>query len=243
MLTEQKFKAAFAKDVSPLIHGGDAAQIEDFVKKHNGSKAELPLQVRAEQPSLVEQKMFGVRREGAVTGFMDGSKGVLLKVITIERPQTAPFKSVKDQVATDYYHQEGAKGIEKALKDAKTAALKAHKLVPTPGSVISTTEWLSLDDSKKISELSSKEGYPQEFMSLDWVGGVSANQTENGGVLLMLDGIDELKKPTVEQKNKVLTSVYRHQQGLFTHGFIASLYRDATIKVNEELARTIGRQR
>lgn len=242
LLMDQKFKVTFAKDVSPLIHGSNEAQIEAFVKKHGGSKAELPLQVRSENPALIEQKMFTVRREGAMTGFMDGSKAVLLKVTTIERPQPASFKTVKDQVATDYYRQEGAKGLEKALKEAKNATLKQKKMIPVVGSVISTTEWLNPSDSKKIADLSSKEGYPQEFMALDWIGGVLTHQTEDGGVLLLLEGIDELKNPTAEQKKQVVTSVYKHQQGLFSHGFIASLYRDATIKVNEELARTIERQ-
>lgn len=242
LLIEQKFKLIFAKDVSPLIHGGNPEQLEAFVKQHNGSKAELPLQVKAEEPALTEQKMFSIRREGALAGFMDGSKAVILKVNTIERPQPAVFKDVKNQVATDYYRQEGLKALENALKEAKTVALKNNKLVPVTGSVISTTEWLSTDNTQKISELSSKEGYPQEFMALDWIGGVVTNQTKDGGVLLMLDGIDELKKPSAEQKKQVAGSVYKHQHGLFTHGFIASLYRDATIKVNEELARTIERQ-
>lgn len=242
LLIDQKFKVAFAKNVSPLIHGTDEVALDRFVQEHQGIKTERSVQVRPENPSAIEQKLFGIRKEGNMAAFIDDNKGILLKVTSLERPQPASFKVVKDQVTRDYYEQEGLKALEAAMQESKKAASVAKKLVPAVGATIAVTDWINPDDKKKITELSSEQGYPADFMSLGWIGGSIAGVNKTGGVLLVLEGVQELKNPTSEQKQRFMTTVYQDQNRLYSQGFIASLYRDATIKVNEELVRTIERQ-
>ncbi len=242
LLVEQKFKSVFAKDVSPLIHHADAQALEQFVKTHQGILSEKQLQVRSDNPSVFEQKLFSVRKENGMVGFIDEGKGILLKVTALDRPQSASFKTVKDQVAQDYYEQKGRGLMQEAMQKSKKTAFEQKKLTPTLGATISSTDWIKASDNSKIQDLTSKQGYPYGFMAIDIVGGALLEVGNSEGVVILLEGIQELKELPLEEKKQLLTSIYTDLNKLYSQGFIASLYRDATIKVNEDLARTIERR-
>ncbi len=236
-LLEQKFKAEFTRQANQLVRHDDTQEAFDaFVKKHAGSKEVLVQAYNCEQ-SVIKQRLFVMKNDGDKAVFVHEGTGIILQLTSKTKAEPLSFEKAQTAVSGDYYENRATKNLESAIAKAKTAALDAKKIVAVDGGKMGETERADFSDNEK-SEKYIKMGFPQGFNELDWVGAVLSSLNETGGIVIVLDEIEKAQEDAYQDhKNKLMKHVYERNSGLFSQAFIASLFRTATIKVNDELSR------
>ncbi len=237
ILTDQKFRTEFTRQANQLSRQDDTQNaLKGFVQLHKGVESSLN-EVKKDTADIVSQRLFVLKNDGDLSVFVQDGKGVIVQFAGKTPSKAAVIEKVFNEVASDYYEAKATKALEAAVKKAKEQTLAQKKLVSVDGGKISSTEWIKADDTKMLEKL-VEQGFPQGFMELDWEGAVLSNFNKDGGVVLRLDETEEFKEEALEeQKQGMLKQVFERNSGLFSQAFIASLFRNATIKVNDELSR------
>jgi len=237
LLIEQKFKSDFVKTASQLARQDNPEEARDaFVAAHHGVKTTMN-NVKRETEDPVEQRLFALRNEGDFTAAVLNGKGIIIQCESKAKAEPASFDSVKTRVANDLYEDRATRALEDAVKTAKAQVLKTGSFATLDGGKISSTEFIKMDDEKKIKEL-TEAGFPQQSMELDWEGAVLSSFSTKNGIVVRLDAIEKLEDADFAQKRpELLRAAYERLNGLFSHAFIASLFRTATIKVNDSISR------
>ncbi len=236
-LLDQKFKSEFTRLATQLIRHEDTQEVFDaFVKQHGGTKESL-VSVEKGEENILKQRLFALKNDGDKTLFVQEGNGIIMQLTSKIKAEPLPFEKVQAEVSTDYYEECGLKNLKEAMAKAKTAALKEKKIVAITGGKVAETELADYSDTTK-SEKYTKMGFPQGFNELDWVGAVLSSLDEKAGIVIVLDEIEKATEEGYQEyKNKLMKQVYERNLTLFTQSFIASLFRTATIKVNDELSR------
>lgn len=234
-LTDQKFRIAFSRDADRVVKAENADLLEKFIKEHGGKKTMVGPLEKSEQ--VLGRRLFILRKEGQALSFVQDGKGAILILDKKTAKRLPELNSIKEQVEKDYFEQKAIKALEKQVAKAREQALQTGKFTELEGGKISSTGFIKVDDTATIEKL-SKAGYPAQFMSLDWEGAVITAIRQNEGIVIKLDEIEKVdQKLYEEQKTKVQKQAFERTHQLFAASFIASLYRTATIKVNDQLAQ------
>lgn len=236
-LVDQKFRAEFNREAHQVVRQNeDKKGLEEFIVLHKGSVSDLQ-NVKKDAENLASQRLFALKNAGDLAVFMQDGKGIILQFKGKKVATTIPFEEVKSTVASDYYESKGTKALEAAVKKAKEQSILQKKMVQVDGGKIASTDWVKAQDDKKIEEV-IKLGFPKQFIELDWLGSVISSLSQDGGIVVRLDEIEEFKAESLEEeKQSLLKQVFERSSALFSQAFIASLFRNATIKVNNELSR------
>lgn len=234
-LTEQKFRIDFGREADRIVKQGNKETLDAFIKSHGGKKEEIGPLDKSEE--TLGKRLFLLKKPGQSMAFTFEGKGNIL-ILDKKIPKKLPaLSSIKDRVEQDYFEKKGAKNLELQMEKARKKALSDGKLVEVEGGKISSTSLIKADDSEKIQKL-SKQGYPQGFINLDWEGAVLSSLNADGAVVLRLDEIEKIDtKLYEEQKGKLYKRAFDRIHQRFASSYIASLYRNATIKVNDQLSQ------
>ncbi len=237
ILLEQKFKSEFTRQANQLSRQENPQEARDaFIAAHKGTKTVMH-QVKKESQDPIEQRLFALRNEGDLNAFVLNGKGLIVQLDAKIKTEQTPFNSVKAEVATDYYEAQATKALEAAVKNAKSIVLKNKTFAPVDGGKISTTQFVKMDDEKQIKEL-AEIGFSEECFGLDWPGAVLALFSPKNGIVIKLDAIEEVDENELkEKKPEILKTVFSRNNTAFSQAFIASLFRTATIKVNDSISR------
>lgn len=235
ILLEQKFKAEFTRQANQTSRQENPQEArEDFVTAHHGVKTTIR-HVKKDTEGLIEQRLFSLRNTGDFTAFVMNGDGVIVQLEERIKPEQATFDSVKAKVATDYYEAQATKALENAVKEARSHVLKNGSFAPIDGGKIGTTPFVKLDDEAKLKEL-AEMGFPEGCFYLDWEGAVSYSL--KNGIVIRLDEIEEIKENELQEKKpEILKMVFERNNAVFSQAFIASLFRTATIKLNDSISR------
>lgn len=237
ILTDQKFRSEFTRQANQISRQDDVQNaLKGFAQLHKGTETSLK-EVKKDAADMVAQRLFVLKNDGDLSVFVQDGKGVIVQYTGKTPSKPAVFEKIFTEVASDYYEAQATKALEAAVKKAKEQSLLQKKIVLVDGGKISSTDWVKADDTKMLEKL-VEQGFPQGFMELDWEGAVLSNFNKNGGIVLRLDETEEFNEEALEeQKQTILKQVFERNSGLFSQAFIASLFRNATIKVNDELSR------
>jgi hypothetical protein len=234
-LTDQKFRINFGRDADRVVKQANQENLEAFIKDHGGKKEAVGPLERSDQ--TLGKRLFILKKEGQALSFtLDGKGNILIlgKKIAKKLPSLA---SIKNKIEEDYFEKKATKDLERQMKKAREQALDKDKLVVVDGGKISSTSFIKADDSEKIEKL-GKDGYPQGFMGLDWEGAVVSSLNDDGAIVLRLDEIEKTDdKLYKEKKQKLYKQAFERIHQRFASSYIASLYRNATIKVNDQLSQ------
>ena len=236
-LVDQKFRVEFNREAHQVVRqDNDKKGLQEFVFAHKGAALDLE-NITKNVENLVSQRLFALKNVGDLAVFMQEGKGIILQYKNKKQAAMIPFEEIKNTIASDYYESKATKALEAAVKKAKEQSILQKKMVQVEGGTIAFTDWVTLQDEKKIEEL-IKLGFPKQFIELDWLGAVTSSLSEDGGTVVRLDEIEEFKQEKLEeQQQSLLKDVFERTSTLFSQAFIASLFRNATIKVNNELSR------
>ena len=237
-LLEQKFKSEFTRQSQQLIRSGEATQeaIASFVATYKGKK-DLLQGVQKSADTMMSQRLFALKNTGDMTSFIKDGKGIMIELKAVSKPKAIKFEDCKTAVSQDYVEVQATQALEQALKQAKIDAVVQNKLVSNQLSTIQTTGFVGPDD-KKVKEELTKKGFTNYAFELDWQGAVITGLSEKGGLVIRLDELERMSGETFEtKKSEFLQAQYQEETNKYVQAFIASLCRNATIEINDELSR------
>jgi len=107
------------------------------------------------------------------------------------------------------------------------------------GGSIQSTDWLKIDDTKALDELKKKNVPVDLLMTLDKIGSVAHMINTNNAYIVRLDTIETLDESLLQDKQQDIRKKLEQEASMyFVEGFVASLYRNATIKTSESMENT-----
>lgn len=242
---QQQFNKLFAVNAKRVI--AQAVKEPDAFKRlvdsKKAAKSSLALQAIGEQPAPELSKLFELRKDGS-RGFLQlPEHGKIIVLLEVVPAKPKDLSQIKAEVLADFKKDWIINEIQKTLEQAvaelqQGASLKdvANKL----GAEYEQTPLITNDSFGKIENL-KKKGFPIEVLrEIKRVGGfktdISTSTTQPSGYLGVLD---EMQKPAAadfaSKKRTIMRTLLDQYRMAFGGSFIASLRKNATIKVNTAL--------
>lgn len=235
-LREQKFRTRFSKEADSAVKSDDKGLLQGFIKEHDGKKGAVGPVERSSDG--FGRRLFILKKDGQSMAFLQDGKGTVLTLEKKEAKKFPKLEDIKDKVKEDYFEKKAADSLKLQMDKARSKAIASGKLIPIDGSKISSTSLLQPTDTEKIKNLTSQQGYPHGFMSLDWEGAVLSSLNKDGAVVIRLDEVEKIDSTLyAAEKRKLHKEAFKRFGQGFEASYIASLYRNATIKVNDQLAQ------
>jgi peptidyl-prolyl cis-trans isomerase D len=236
-LTAQKFDEQFMKEGRSLINQlrTNPQAIEVFTQKHQG-KIRIA-NVSKRDTSNLSQRIFKNPLSEWTVFIDDHGNGVLIETIAVEKSVEVSLESVRKQVEDDLYYEKARKTmkktIEAAQEKAKTATLSIVK--NEFGGTLETTGMISPDDKDTLESLEKKHFPVGAMLDLSKQGALHVADQADTAYVLKLEQIKPFDQALFDQKkSELMAQLSQQQKELAYRGYIASLYRNATIKLTQE---------
>lgn len=231
-LTAQKFRIAFTKEAQQTLNKEDKQMLDEFIKDHKGVYKEIkPIE---KSDDIITKRLFSLKKDGQSVAFIHDGIGSIIQLEKKHSKKIEKLNTIRDRVADDYYHQKAQKTLDQVVEEARVYAFK-HKQLDANKEKISSTDFITAQDDAKIKERTS-QGFPHGFIHMTIQGAVEVAQSKDKTTLVLLS---ELKKSDKEiekdKKNDWYKNEFSRFHQLFSGSFIASLYRNGTIKVNDQM--------
>ena len=240
-LVNQKFKTVFAEDMTRILNqrGNVAQAIEALAQEKHATERVVSLE---KDNSPLAEKAFKLKNKGEWTFLTPGIRGWAIQLQEVEKSHRPELSNVSSAIKTDLYAQKAAalqkEAIEHAKKVAQTEGINALKKLN--GITVKSVGPLKHDDREKINEL-NKDGMPvEEMLSLRNSSEVLSSFDYADTAYLM--GIEKVQPFDPElfeaKKNALIKELTEEQFSLVLRGFVASLYRNATLHFMDSLINT-----
>lgn len=236
-LLRDKFLSQFATDCKNLRIKSqkDKNNVFSFIEEKNGSKrsvSSVPVDESCELKTL-----FNIR---SIEGFdfcMDKDKGYIVQLTAVSKTYTADLSEVKDAVIDAIYNERARESLQKIAQEALAATSQTPDLNNVKkiyGGSLSSTPLLLPDEIGKNDLIKRFDINNDAFDLLQYVGLSRLVVNEQGAHIvkvskqLDIEGINEGKKNELDR-------LTQQRKRLMSESFVASLYRNATIKTNESM--------
>ncbi len=242
ILLKRAFAEQFTNEARSLIDKNNTQdELQQFAKQKNATKKNM--EHLQKNDSLLAQKIFKTAR--ANTGYFidEQGNGVITAVSDIQKTYEPTLENVKKRVEEDLYtnkaHAEMQARLAELKKMAQAESLKkaAEKLKIS----YENTGFIQRDDTEKLDAL-GKKGIPvASMLALTTAGSLMTAQEDDHGYVIQLEEVMPLDSALIDQKKRETRgSLMQEKKELLYRGYIASLYRNATIKsvqkeTNDEL--------
>lgn len=232
----KKFKTQFVQDMKELLEKPGQKNLETFIKL-KGGKQEVIKPTVQDQSGLVKA-LFAIEKKGALNFYVDKEIGYAVQLTTIEEPFLPSLESIKDVVANDIYEARASKSMHLALEEAKKQAIENPAVVfGVKGQAQhEETGWIKKENVEQIKALEKRGISAEKILQLEKVGSVSLHMGDRNGYLVRLEALEPFNETAFEaNKDALENKLYSEQTKLILEGFVASLYRNATISMNESI--------
>lgn len=234
------FKELFVKDMKQIAQEHNfeerEAALQKLISAHGGKAESVALM--AKDDSAVAQHLFKLAID-EIGFYVESGIGIALKTTEIQPSYVPTLASVKETVVADLHElraQESLnKQVEAIFKEAASGA-SLDELATRFNAKVEQTEWIDPTD-KKVVEKYQKKGVPiAQMLQLAREGASIPYVTETMGYIGRLDGIGSFDQAQFNSKKQDITEALTNaRMRLMVEGFVASLYRNATIEPNESL--------
>lgn len=236
-LLKQKFAERFSADVQPLLDqlAQNPALLDELVRKKQAQNSTI--EPKELDDSALMKKLFKTPQgQWAFVIDADGN-GIIINTISVAKKHEPAFDTVKLKIIDDYYHELAQKRLAQALDTAKVAA-GTQDIAAVQKSFEAksqTTDWLTKSDKEHWQEL-EKKGLPvTQLFALTEKNPVAIEQDEQQGYVVKLVASKPFDEAQLQDKQQEIKQIlYQEQQELIKRGYIASLYRNATIKTMKD---------
>jgi parvulin-like peptidyl-prolyl isomerase len=230
-LLQKKFEQHFVGDASLALRGNTKEDWTDFVQSKSPQKEHL-------KAIESDNKIQGVKvlyelKEGRSKAYLDGQIGIVVRLDEIIPRHVQPFENIKKQIINDIRGVRAQKNLNTTLSEMEISDKTLEELAQEDAFEVVTVQL----DSQNRDELQAK-GIPVErMMALKSPGKVVIDWMNNDGYLMRLDAITFIDEGQLQEaeKDALYHQLYAETTSNIQRGFIASLYRDATIKINNSL--------
>ncbi len=236
-LKRQTFKTIFADDMSRFMNRSTAGDLlRQFALDKKAVSKTIELQENDNSPII--ERLFKLR-VGDWAFFVSNNKGYAVNLAHIEKSHKPELSQVENKVKADLFVRKAQELQQEALEKAKLVAKDQpfDILKKQFGVTITPYGHLKKSDNEILKNL-YQEGVPvREMLSLEKQGSLGiAFDDQNSGYLIKLDTIEPFNNEAFEeQKPALLQELYNEQQSFIERGFVASLYRNATLNFIESL--------
>ncbi len=237
-LEQEKFKKQFAADAQRTIKQAEASPelFDQFVQAHHGQKSNLEHQEKTNSRKI--QKLFDLS-EGKKAFVLEDGTGSIMQLINREKSYTPSLDTIKDQVLHDLYIQRARERLAGDLVQVSSLTLdQLRDFAKKHGGSVEVTDWLAPDMQSVWSSL-EKRGFPGQAMMAMTVTGAHADLlTPEAGQYAQAIEIEPFDSARFnERKNDLWRALYAEEAQQFSYGLIASLQKNATIKINSSAVR------
>jgi hypothetical protein len=205
----------------------------DFVVKKAGKRTVLN-KVTASQDPFVKG-LFRIA-PGSYAADMEGDLGVMVQLNQVEKAYIPSLDSITDKVKKDLYAKRADSALDGAIRTKLQEAQGKDRAAFSAlfGGAVETTNMITPRDNAAINTLSTRGITPDRIFQLEKVGMVTAAKGDRKGYIIRLDAVEPLNETELNAKKSVIKKqIQGQEEQLVFGGFVASLYRSATIKQNE----------
>ncbi len=234
----EQFKTSFPHMVRQVTaqHEDKEQALSTFAGQRGAKKQVFTDVVLSDAPVI--QKLFATRKDG-VSSLIDGEHGLVVITTVIHKAYEPAFEQVKSRVTDDWYQEKAARAIKKVLReaDAFTTIEQFKQFAHQHGVAIEQTGQLVAHNAEQVKKLKDKmgDGFERLF-AMSVPGSVAVQLGEQVGYAVCLSAIEPFNEQDFQTHlSELAAPAVREQQSLVARGFIASLCKTATIKVNEKL--------
>lgn len=232
----KKFKTQFVQDMKELLEKPGQKNLEAFIKI-KGGKQEVIKPAIQDQSAMIKA-LFAIDKKDSLNFYVDKEIGYAIQLTTVEAPFLPTLEAIKDVVTNDIYEARAVKSMQRALESAKQKAIENPTVVlGSKGQAnYEETAWIKKDNVDQIKSLEKRGISAEKILQLEKIGSISLHMGEQNGYLVRLDALEPFNEELfLTNKNKLEKNLYSEQTNLILEGFVASLYRNATISVNESI--------
>jgi hypothetical protein len=203
-----------------------------FVKEHNGIKKELTDIVQSKKS--VAKALFALQ-VGQYGFYIEGDNGYIVRLNTIETQHTPSFDAVHKTVQQDLIAQRAHEAFQKEGERIYALAKKhgIEKAAADGGFALNTIIPYSAKDTERVKDIKAKGIDPISLLRLEHVGSVTSLPEHDILYIVACTSIESPKNIDTQELQPVEKSVTQQQVQLFSQGYVASLYRDATIETSD----------
>ncbi len=240
-LRKERFGQFFAFEVKRALAQENAQEmLEQMAQRKGGKKRVLLMVERGNQPNEYMQKLFSVGK-GLGGAVVDGDRGYAVLVTDIVKMNRPELSAIKDRVVHDWHvnraHLNMQKIVAQALK--KTNKADFDDFAKAQGAQLTTTGMINAHDDKKSEGLRKQLGEAFASMAtLATPGAVTSHESADRVIVIHLDAVAPFNEQQFNAKRgELLGQLFGRQKMLLEKAFIASLYKPATIKINDKLMK------
>ncbi len=233
-MLDQKFDEAFTTDARRVIdqYSQNPAALDTFIAEKKGAKTTIS---NIDRTNEAWGKHLFRMSKGDLSFALDKDAGILILLTDITERHLPALADIESRVKQDLYEARATQALKKQVAEAKKAARTqtldlVHKQLGGTLEVISAKP----DDKNNLETLAKKDLPVEQMFQIEKNGGVIDSHTNTQGFVIRLDALESLNP---EQLAAAIANkegeIERESTSLFVRGFIASLARHATIKINE----------
>lgn len=236
-LLQNKFLNQFATDCKniKIKSQKDKNSVLKFVEERNG--VQRMLSMAPEQDSMDAKTLFSIKSLEGFDFCIDKDKGYIIQLTGIARAYTAELSEVKDAVKEEIYHDRAKESLKKIAQDALQASLQGPRLDSVKkiyGGNLVVTRLLSSEEIEKNETMKALAIDQSALIPLEYSGLTRLVTNDQGAhIIRVIERIDATssKEGAGEDKERLQQ---QRKRGM-AESFVASLYRNATIKTNESM--------
>lgn len=236
-LQQTAFKDASVRELRELINNNETAALEAFIKNHGGKKTKQESVALADAKTDAQKSLFTLE-VGAYTAASAGNKSFLAHLEGVTPSALQPYETIADTVRADLVDHRAMQALSQAALDFNhaVAAKGIREAAREAGLSVTSAAYTETGDTAK--ELRTKYGLDHKALHpLEKVGTVAIITHESDVVIAALEGIKLAVTPPTEAAARDLhEAALKRDHQTIVAGYIASLYRDATIEKNDILA-------
>ena len=240
-LIERKFKEQFGDALYGLLEQGKEEEFKKFVADHHAVQSSVEGNETQRKSDKAVNALFGIATQGEMSSFFESGAAVVVRLDSLKKKEIPALETVKERVLQDYHHMKATKTFKKMVSDA------AIKALTTPISVIAKEIGAQVEIVNGINSLDTqaqealrKKNIPVELLfTLEKVGSVGSHIQADHGYVARVQDVEKIDEKDYQARKQELGKKVQDLSGkYFVNGFVASLYRNATIKTSESMVNT-----
>lgn len=232
-LRKQKFNVQFSNDMNRLMQQADehSKTVDTFAQSKKAQSEIIALSKKQDSP--IAQKMFR-GKQGDWSYFFHEGKGYALQITEIKKRYEPNLADVKQQVKSDLEQANAVKAYEAAIKKAeKLAQAKPLEEVQKElGGTIQAVGPVKRGDKEKLDAVERKGISVNALFTLSKEQPITSEKTDDQAAIIKLIDTGVFDQGHFNQvKGEIAKILDKERSADVIQGFVASLYRSATIKM------------
>jgi hypothetical protein len=241
-LLKEQFAQRFVPEAQAAYNAGQQ-RWKEFVNSHRGTVKKIE-KASLDNTQLGLRALFKASQEKYAAA-IEGTAGSVAYVEAISMRHLPSLESVYSQVKDEWYTAQAQLAMQKALKEALSVTLDqgieaAAKVLQVP---VQMTPLIAKNDPASLQDLKKKGFALKEALSLEVVGSAIENITpKEGSIVQLKERVLPDESIYAAHALEVEKLLQQEQTNSTQRGFVASLYRHATIETNKSFLQEIEKR-